>query len=503
MATATRTPTRTATRTPTATPTVTPNISMIDIVGCILDRQYVTAHFVIWYTLAGQCAIMNTDEITFRTALGNGLEAGFLTFNNTLGYQLPATNQPYQVYVVSLQARGLSLDPFNPNARTRAAGISLPPGVIFIDQHYTADIGALGAHEFFHTIQWSYQQACMLSIPGYTLQYPVHWFPDQNEDLRWWMETTATWAQREAVTTDRSYINPIRTYLQNPPPPNVSGPWRHIDARPVQPQIGDNFAYSPLFPYYLVEQIGAGRNIIRTSWEQYRDRGNCGPLKYVLNRYVLPAGQQMQDIFPDYAEANYFLQYANENEFRTAPAHDLGINYRPASDQRTLGDQNPSVTGPQPQYGGRLIQYLGAGYVEFGKNFGVPNLGRRLSIRVTLSVFNPSTSPVVKLWVVTQVAPPRSSTTIVPQVRWVRQNPSGYDEYVAEATVPNFDNDQLQWVAMEVVYPQTNPQTGGSMLSWRYQADVIAPTPTPTRTPTSTSTPTLMAARTATPILTR
>jgi len=360
-----------------------------------------------------------------------------------------------------------------------------------MDQHYSPDLGALGAHEYFHAVQWSYQQTCMSPMPSSILQWPRAWF--NNEDVRWWMEATADWAQREAVTTDRSYIDPIGTYLGRP--------WQHMDTRPVRST--DNFAYSPLFPYYLVEQLGVGKDIIRTTWEKYRDKGNCGSLITVLQLWVLPENRKMEQIFPDYAEANYFLQYANENEFRTAPAHDLGINYRPASDQRTLGDQNPSVTGPQPQYGGRLIQYLGAGYVEFGKNFGVPNLGRRLSIRVTLSVFNPSTSPVVKLWVVTQVAPPRSSTTIVPQVRWVRQNPSGYDEYVAEATVPNFDNDQLQWVAMEVVYPQTNPQTGGSMLSWRYQADVIAPTPTPTRTPTSTSTPTLMAARTATPILTR
>jgi len=428
---------------------------------------------------------MNTDEITFRTALGNGLEAGFLTFNNTLGYQLPATNQPYQVYVVSLQARGLSLDPFNPNARTRAAGISLPPGVIFIDQHYTADIGALGAHEFFHTIQWAYQQACMLSIPGYTLQYPVHWFPDQNEDLRWWMETTATWAQREAVTTDRSYINPIRTYLQNPPPPNVSGPWRHIDARPVQPQIGDNFAYSPLFPYYLVEQIGAGRNIIRTSWEQYRDRGNCGPLKYVLNRYVLPAGQQMQDIFPDYAEANYFLRYTNGTEFRTAPApYGLGNDFRPVSDlPPILSNLTLSVAGPSAGYNGRTIQYSGTGYVEFRKNFTPQNQGRSLEVTLTISVTNSTAAPVVKLWRITQAAPPVSSETIVPPVRLARQSGSS-SYYTAQVTITNFDSSTLLWMAMAIV----NPQWNISELTWTYQANVIVPTPSPTSTQ-SPSTP--------------
>jgi len=471
---------------------VTPNTSLAkDVAGCRLDRQYVTAHFVIWYTTLGSCAIQGADEVTFRAALGDGLEHGFDTYVNGLHYQLPATSQPYQVYVVSLQVNGLNIPPVT----IRASGIALPPGVIFIDHHYGPDLSALGAHEFFHAIQWSYQQACMSPLSS-VLQLPRAWF--NNEDVRWWMEATADWAQREAVTTDRSYIDPIRTYLQDlfPIP---SGPWRHMDARPISSQPGDNFAYSPLFPYYLVERVGAGKDIIRTTWEQYRHKGNCGSLITVLQLWVLPPNRKMEQIFPDYADANYFLAYNNSTEFRAR----LGNDFRPASDQREdISNQNLTVIGPRPQYKGRLIQYLGTGYVEFSnKNLTPKNLGRVLKIKIDLSVFNPSTPPVVKIWTITQATPPRSSTTIIPPVRWVRKNPSNNsDEYVAEAIIPNFDNDQMQWVAMEIVNSMQwvtlggRPQPGGANLQWTYRAEVVAPTPTltntPTRTPISTATPT-------------
>jgi hypothetical protein len=472
----TPTPTATATRTPTATPTVTPNATIfgISIVDCTLDHQWPTpqGHFVIWYTLTGPCAITGTAEVTFRTALGSGLEAGFTTFNNNLSYQLPAENQPYQVYVVNIRASGI-LPPLQ--IGRGSPGITLPPGVIFMDQHYSPDLGALGAHEYFHAVQWSYQQTCMSPMPSSILQWPRAWF--NNEDVRWWMEATADWAQREAVTTDRSYIDPIGTYLGRP--------WQHMDTRPVRST--DNFAYSPLFPYYLVEQLGVGKDIIRTTWEKYRDKGNCGSLITVLQLWVLPENRKMEQIFPDYAEANYFLQYANENEFRTAPApYGRGIDFRPVRDEQDLDAQHLTVSNSHEQYGRGPVQYLGTMYVELHNRFSVRNLGRTLRIRMDFLVFNPSTPPVVKIWTITQATPPRSSTTIIPPVRWVRKNPSNNsDEYVAEAIIPNFDNDSLQWVALEMV----NPQTGGSGLRWSYQANVTAPTLTPTRTWTPTSTP--------------
>jgi len=68
--------------------------------------------------------------------------------------------------------------------------------------------------------------------------------------------------------------------------------------------------------------------------------------------------------------------------------------------------------------------------------------------------------------------PPVSSATIVPQVQLVRCNPLGsICDYTAVATIPNFDSDQVQFVAMAL----TNPQSSPSGMLWHYYADVLPP----------------------------
>jgi len=179
----------------------------------------------------------------------------------------------------------------------------------------------------------------------------------------------------------------------------------------------------------------------------------------------------IERIFPDYTEANYFLAYANQADFRTR----LGNNYRPARDEPpALNEQRLSVTGPTTGYGGLQVEYLGAAYVEIRKNFAAPNLGRRLNIRIDMSVSSPSDHPrpVVKIWTIRPGMPPVSSATIVPQVQLVRCNPLGsICDYTAVATIPNFDSDQVQFVAMAL----TNPQSSPSGMLWHYYADVLPP----------------------------
>ena len=53
---------------------------------------------------------------------------------------------------------------------------------------------ALEEHEFFHAVQWTYQRACpQISL----LQITTAWW--RYEDLRWWMEATAVWAQHKPI----------------------------------------------------------------------------------------------------------------------------------------------------------------------------------------------------------------------------------------------------------------------------------------------------------------
>ena len=100
-----------------------------------------------------------------------------------------------------------------------------------------------------------------------------------------------------------------------------------------------------------------------------------------------------------------------------------------------------------------------------------------------------SVNPVVKVWTITQFPVPPDAAPIAWRLLLSRVGGS----LIGEATIQNFDSDQVKWVGMEI----TNPQLSGSSLTnWHYQADILAPTPAPT--PTGTYTPIATAASTAT-----
>ena len=285
------------------------------------------------------------------------------------------------------------------------------------------------------------------------------------------MEATAAWAQRQVITADRSYIGYIGTYLRRP--------WQHMDSRPIEGD--DGFAYSSLLPRYLIEHVGQGNaTIIRSTWEHYRDNGNCGAITSAIDA-ALPTGSKIGDLFPGYTDANYFLSYIDQNEFRTDPIFGLGIGFRPSGDRPApLTDQSPSIIGT-----GHNIDYVGSAYVEIGKNV-VPNRGRALNLRVDITILNMPNPlvPVVKIWPVTQAAPPMGSAPVIPPVQFV--NNSGLtSNYFATATIPDFDSDQIQWVAVSLSNREMRP----SYVSWSYRADML-PVPTATPTPTPMATPT-------------
>jgi len=338
---------------------------------------------------------------------------------------------------------------------------------------------ALAAHEFFHAAQWRYQQACPRLDP---LPFTWAWF--FNEDLRWWMEATATWAQQEAIQGDTSYA----AYIPN----HLNESWRRMDTRNqfnLPPFPSDNaIAYSTLFPFYLIEKLQPGqinKDIIRQTWAQYQQTGNCGPMKPVIDS-ILPQGQKMSNIFPNFAEANYFLAYPAPPDIRGAlQARNWPQDIRPAHDPANLSEQTLAVAGPNnPPYGGTYIEPLGAAYVEFTNNFGPSQKDKGRSLRVTVNIptSNLPIPPVVKVWTITQFPVPPNSAPIVAPIQLSYQNGA----YTGVVTISNFDASQVLRVGMVV----TNPQTSGSSFSnWNYQAQIIAPTPTPTSTPSFTPAP--------------
>lgn len=478
----TRTPTRTATPTatlmptatptntpvPTATPTVTPNSQLArDVAGCTLDRQDATsAHFVIWYTTVGDCAIQGATPNVYLDALKRGLEqaydkygTGAIYYNGDgLHYKLSGLPSPYQVYVVPMRVVTISGITF-----PLPAGALTLPSNIFMPNGFNVDLSSVAAHEFFHSIQWTYQP-CWTMVPvsinmifiGYWA-FPTGW--PNNEDLRWWMESTAQWAQHETFQNDASYTDHI--------PAHFNQPWIHMDTRPVEG--GTGIPYSPLFPFYLIEKLNPGqinKDFIRSTWAQYQSNGNCGPMKPVLDS-LLPQGKKIADIFPDYAEANYFLGYPPPPDIRMdlrtrQPL--LPQDFRPVFDSAFFNDMKLGFAGPN-NYAGSSIERLGAAYVEFTKGFSQPNLGRSLDIAVQIPVRDPSKPPIVRVWIVDNnfPPPPNSPSNSIPVTL---MNISGV--WNGSVTLPNFDSDQTLRVVMLIV----NPQPSGANIEWTYQGIV-------------------------------
>ncbi len=271
------------------------------------------------------------------------------------------------------------------------------------------------------------------------------------------MEATAQWAQHEVFQNDTTYT----AYI----PAQLNESWIHMDTRPIEG--GTGIPYSPLFPFYLIEKLDPARpdkSIIRNTWERYWVGGSCGQMKRVIDT-LLPQDNKITDIFPKYAEANYFLAYPPPPDIRAdLQANDPAIppDFRPARDIIRFNDQFLASGGPNnPPYRGVYIQPLGVAYAEFTQVFTQPNLGRSLQINVQIPVANSTTAPIVKIWTIYKNLP-----TLPPSILVPLDNISG--TWQGSITVQNFDSDQILRVVMMVV----NGQTSGSSITWTYQGNI-------------------------------
>ncbi len=419
------------------------------VVGCNLTEVKPTAHFVIRYAISD--TLCKVSSLTYPDYVATGLEDAWNVYSG-LGYTMPLSTSVWLVPIANLKLPILNLQ--------APPAMSLLSGILFASdlQMPSPAMEAMAAHEFFHQVQWKYFG---LSCPSYPLGAP--WFVNDawwnNEDVRWWMEASAQWAQHEVYSNDSTYFESIAAYLNNP--------WTHLDTRPREG--GTAFPYgSVLFPIYLSERLPAHGALIKTTWERYSQLNNgCGTMMPALQSALQTQSTTMGQIFPAFSEANYSLAYQNQADFRTVLRD--GPNYRPNPESAPLDDQALTTTGPVKRDGRESIEHLGAAYVEFQNLFPQPPIGRALTVTVDLYVNNPSADPVVKLWAVSTWNPPTViSKTITPYFQ-LAETITPTKHYVAKAGVPGFDS--YQWVAMDLV----NPQTSGSAMTYTYSAGVVPP----------------------------
>ncbi len=473
-ATATRTPTATPTRTPTRTPTptVTPSsggLPDVRVTGCRLDRQEVTPHFIIWYTRTGPCAIVGDPLNTYPQTLSGAFETAFNIYR-TLGYQLPNLHERYQVFVVPLR-----IEPFPGITLLDSLGTAFSPGYTFITNDARQDRAALAAHEFFHAVQWTYQQRCPEIQP---LQ--VTWAWVHNEDLRWWMEATANWAQHETIPADMSYFAWLRFYLLEPR--------EHLDSHdPLNPGL----AYARfIFATYLAERYQP--DVIRQTWQEYQQVGGCGRMLPVIDRVLRQRGTTLEQVFPDFTRANYFLDYREQRTFRDDFQRlGLGWDDRPFADRQRI-DQlnvvyNNTVLLPTDQRGRFApIEHLGAGYLEFERVHLAPS-HQTLQFEITVAPMG-SLTPAVRAYAISRYAANAAALphVYVPVPLTSERLPSGRWRFRGQV------NDFETYQRIAVIVNNNGSTSGADGVYLGYRAIVIPPpsTPTPTSTKVSTRTST-------------
>ncbi|MBI5649414.1 MAG: hypothetical protein HZC40_03040 [Chloroflexi bacterium] len=343
----------------------------------------------------------------FVTLLGDSLEQSRTRYAS-MSYpvsQIPrdASNR-YPVYISSAP---IWFDlPVIGNISQGAPGITLPDHM-FIERTaiYSPTMpidslrAELGAHEMFHTLQWTYvPSACR------TGGQLCNW--GTQSDLRWWMEATARWAEPNVYNLNGSYPRDLDAFLREP--------HRSMTA---QPTLGTDYrAYGSFIFASFLEQKVANNNkeIIRTIWQRYKDRNAINgaynittAIDEVMPQYNVTSN--LANEFPRFTWNNYFMitytydiQVTNVyTDLAKFPATFTGPEWKLFRERLTYPRNDWEGTNPPSNgianaavFTQRVIGYpwnsfgtsaekLGAAYIEF-----IPrdNANQKLNARTVLTV---------------------------------------------------------------------------------------------------------------------
>jgi len=240
----------------------------------------------------------------FVTLLGDSLERSRTQYES-MNYpvsQIPrdASNR-YPVYISSAP---IWFDlPVIGNIFQGVPGITLPDHM-FIERTaiYSPTMpidslrAELGAHEMFHTLQWTYvPSACR------TGGQLCNW--STQSDLRWWMEATARWAEPKVYNLNGSYPRDLDALLREP--------YRSMTAQPILST--DYRAYgSFIFASFLEQKVANNKEIIRTIWQRYKDMNAINSAYNITTAIdeVIPqykANSSLASEFPQFTWNNYFM----------------------------------------------------------------------------------------------------------------------------------------------------------------------------------------------------
>lgn len=144
----------------------------------------------------------------------------------------------------------------------------------------------------------------------------------ENEELRWWMEATAEWAQPHVYSEDGTYSgHSLRAGFVTQAQPHV------YDQDGTYPKLLDNLLANPhlsmvqrslsegtraygsfIIATFLEEQVAnSNAAIIQQTWERYRANPNADMLAAMEEVLTQNYNTNLRDVFPEFARLNYFM----------------------------------------------------------------------------------------------------------------------------------------------------------------------------------------------------
>jgi hypothetical protein len=333
----------------------------------------------------------------FVVILGASLEQSRSHYSAQMGYPLngiPLQDGRYTIFISSDPIwTDMPLPFVNPVPRL---AIALPERIFFNrgNQYNPSQpldtLRVTSAHEFFHAVQWTYVPNAPISGQGGT------WVT--NQELRWWMEATAQWAQQKVYAQDGTYPVDLDALLREP--------YRSLAA--PDSLISDPRWYgSFIFATFLQQKVANSEAIVRQTWERYRANNGGSMLTAIEQVLQNQYATNLTNEFPKFTWHNYFMNagtydiqvtnvYTNLETLQpafTGPQWQLFRSHlREGRDNWQVGNAGVAiidqvvqfpVNGP-PTGKPDAIASLGAAYLEFYPTNLSPGITADLNIAITI-----------------------------------------------------------------------------------------------------------------------
>ncbi len=362
-------------------------------------------------------------------------------------------------------------------------------GVQYNPANEIDEMRSLLAHELYHTATWPLvPNACPGGIGGQGCTYAL------TEDLRWWMEATATWAQPKVHPQDGSYVLGLSPVL-------VTKPFTRLTSH--FPFFADDKAYgSFILATYLEKKIARQQNpanaavIVLQVWQYFHDHG--GDIVTAIDQVLQQPeyNTSFREMFPEFAWTNYFLNagtytdqvraFSNVNAVQGLVD---GAEWELFRDR--LGRVNPSIAGvgvlnkpmlPNSQISGpggsetRTIEHLGILYLEFVRDQNWPaNTPANLSLSIRLvgaaSLQDAANRPRVSVIAIQPntfaVSPHQPNFFVAPNLT--------NEDLIYETTINGFDDmDRIAVIISNFAGFDLSPDSGFPIF-YTYEAQVLPP----------------------------